>query len=446
MNTFATYLHELRKSRGMTQQELADRLDLTGKAVSKWEKGEAFPETGQLVPLADIFGVSVDELLHGRTSEKTVKRAEEKNRPTVFYIGQSAAALSALFTLVFVFFMGCNAFTDGGVPATNLFYYFKDVYSDLHATQAALGDYYIHRSSLVDVPLYAAAASGTVCSVCILVLTTLFALITLARYLKVMMNLSEKSLTRPVTGCYAVYATGCALLLALQNVRLTNLEHATGTTLNGETIAGLVLGGTFLAVYLICGFFVQKPNRIQAVSACFSVCSAILLVIALGFLASPMLETTDYLLKESAAYSPFSFLRFYGTYPFENFDFSEVFLFGKLSDEPYDSLEILLCSIPVYLLLFASAAYRIAVYLGGLPCRSRCPFAAEICGLLLLAPFVLFTVLPLAVMSAYMRRLYFCDGLIVSCAILGAQFLVSAAHCIVKYRNMKKQLAKENVA
>ncbi len=52
----------------MTQQELADRLGLTNKAISKWETGEAFPETAQLVPLADVFGVSVDELLRGRRS------------------------------------------------------------------------------------------------------------------------------------------------------------------------------------------------------------------------------------------------------------------------------------------------------------------------------------------------------------------------------------------
>ena len=49
----------------MTQQELADQLHITNKAVSKWETGEAFPETAQLVPLANIFGVTVDELLRG---------------------------------------------------------------------------------------------------------------------------------------------------------------------------------------------------------------------------------------------------------------------------------------------------------------------------------------------------------------------------------------------
>ena len=72
MTAFGNFLYELRKEKGMTQQELADQLHLTNKAVSKWETGEAFPETAQLVPLADIFGVTVDELLRGkRSAEKS---------------------------------------------------------------------------------------------------------------------------------------------------------------------------------------------------------------------------------------------------------------------------------------------------------------------------------------------------------------------------------------
>ena len=72
MTAFGNFLYELRKEKGMTQQELAEKLNITNKAVSKWETGEAFPETAQLVPLADIFGVTVDELLRGkRSAEKS---------------------------------------------------------------------------------------------------------------------------------------------------------------------------------------------------------------------------------------------------------------------------------------------------------------------------------------------------------------------------------------
>ncbi len=71
MNTFGEFLFALRKEKGMTQAELAEMLGVTNKAVSKWETGEAMPETGLLLPIARIFGVTVDELLEG-------KRADEK--------------------------------------------------------------------------------------------------------------------------------------------------------------------------------------------------------------------------------------------------------------------------------------------------------------------------------------------------------------------------------
>ena len=70
MTAFGNFLYALRKEKGMTQQELAEKLNITNKAVSKWETGEAFPETSQLVPLANIFGVSVDELLRGELAHE----------------------------------------------------------------------------------------------------------------------------------------------------------------------------------------------------------------------------------------------------------------------------------------------------------------------------------------------------------------------------------------
>ncbi|MDE6000847.1 MAG: helix-turn-helix domain-containing protein, partial [Clostridia bacterium] len=61
----------------MTQAEHADRLGVTNKAVSKWETGEAMPETALLMPISRIFNVSVDELLDGKRSGQESK--EENN-------------------------------------------------------------------------------------------------------------------------------------------------------------------------------------------------------------------------------------------------------------------------------------------------------------------------------------------------------------------------------
>ena len=71
MTDFGEFLYGLRKEKGLTQAELAEALGVTNKAVSKWETGEAMPETSLLIPISRIFGVSVDELLNGRRAGKS---------------------------------------------------------------------------------------------------------------------------------------------------------------------------------------------------------------------------------------------------------------------------------------------------------------------------------------------------------------------------------------
>ena len=52
----------LRKSRGWSQAELAERLRISTQAVSKWERGLGYPDVAMLVPIADLLCVSLDEL------------------------------------------------------------------------------------------------------------------------------------------------------------------------------------------------------------------------------------------------------------------------------------------------------------------------------------------------------------------------------------------------
>lgn len=66
---------ELRKEKGYTQQQLADQLNLSNKTISKWESGSGSPDISNLPMLADILGVSVDELLRG---ERKPAGAEQK--------------------------------------------------------------------------------------------------------------------------------------------------------------------------------------------------------------------------------------------------------------------------------------------------------------------------------------------------------------------------------
>ena len=71
MNDFGEFLYTLRKEKGLTQSQLASLLGVTNKAVSKWETGEAMPETSLLLPLSKILGVTVDELLNGKRSSES---------------------------------------------------------------------------------------------------------------------------------------------------------------------------------------------------------------------------------------------------------------------------------------------------------------------------------------------------------------------------------------
>ncbi len=82
---FGGFVAEMRKERGMTQQELAKRLSVTNKAVSRWETGSGFPDISTLEPLADALGVSVIELIHSERIEGglTAETAEKALSDTI---------------------------------------------------------------------------------------------------------------------------------------------------------------------------------------------------------------------------------------------------------------------------------------------------------------------------------------------------------------------------
>lgn len=73
---FAERLIKLRKKRGLTQEELADKLGVSGQAVSKWETGNSMPDVALLGQLAHVLGVTVDDLL-GIEPEKKVELEEK---------------------------------------------------------------------------------------------------------------------------------------------------------------------------------------------------------------------------------------------------------------------------------------------------------------------------------------------------------------------------------
>ena len=60
---FGEKLQKMRKEKGMSQEMLAEMLDVSRQAISKWESGQSYPETDKLISISEIFGVTVDSLL-----------------------------------------------------------------------------------------------------------------------------------------------------------------------------------------------------------------------------------------------------------------------------------------------------------------------------------------------------------------------------------------------
>ena len=74
----ADRLVKLRKKNGLSQEELADKLGLSRQAVSKWERAEASPDTDNLICLAKLYGISLDELLSTDDDVDTIVKEQVK--------------------------------------------------------------------------------------------------------------------------------------------------------------------------------------------------------------------------------------------------------------------------------------------------------------------------------------------------------------------------------
>lgn len=78
--TFGNMVAALRKEKGMTQLELAEKMGVTDKAVSKWERDLSFPDVSSIPKLAEILGITVDELMQvkAESKEESLKKKIDK--------------------------------------------------------------------------------------------------------------------------------------------------------------------------------------------------------------------------------------------------------------------------------------------------------------------------------------------------------------------------------
>ena len=90
--TMGKFLAALRKANGYTQKELAEKINVSDKAVSRWERDESAPDISLLPVLAEIFGVTTDELLRGEriTGEKDTVKSREKTEKLYAHLREKA--------------------------------------------------------------------------------------------------------------------------------------------------------------------------------------------------------------------------------------------------------------------------------------------------------------------------------------------------------------------
>ncbi|WP_022759701.1 helix-turn-helix domain-containing protein [Butyrivibrio fibrisolvens] len=139
---FGEKLLELRNSKGMTQEELAEDLFVSRTAISKWESGRGYPSIDSLKEISKYFSVSIDELL---SSEKLVTIAEKENRANIHRVLDYLLGLVDLMVCGLIFLPLFPHTADGSVFAVSMLEYcdvsasIKVIYWVLFLTLVAIG-------------------------------------------------------------------------------------------------------------------------------------------------------------------------------------------------------------------------------------------------------------------------------------------------------------------
>ena len=95
--TISERLLKLRKEKNLSQEELANVLDVSRQTISKWETGESTPDFNKIIPLCEFYGITSDELLSG---SKDIIKAKEENKKNNFARNIAIAVSLYILSLV----------------------------------------------------------------------------------------------------------------------------------------------------------------------------------------------------------------------------------------------------------------------------------------------------------------------------------------------------------
>lgn len=127
-------LYNLRKEKNISQEELANALDVSRQTISKWETGESTPDFNKICPLCDYFGITSDELLSGKQNIVEAKKEDKKAkfaRNLAISVGLYIFSLVAIILLSALFdqpIIGVSIFFTIIAVATGIIIYSSIVY------------------------------------------------------------------------------------------------------------------------------------------------------------------------------------------------------------------------------------------------------------------------------------------------------------------------------
>ena len=117
---FHEKLQELRKSRGITQEELAEALYVSRTAISKWESGRGYPNIDSLKEISKYFSVSIDDLLSG---EKLLSIAEKEHTSNLRHVCDLLLGIMDICSFILIVLPLYPNTVNGFVYSVNLFAY-----------------------------------------------------------------------------------------------------------------------------------------------------------------------------------------------------------------------------------------------------------------------------------------------------------------------------------
>ena len=122
-------LLKLRKEKRLSQEDVAEKLNVSRQTVSKWETGQSSPDLDKIIPLCELYEISSDELLTGKKYEEVIKEKKEQENMKAKGIGLSLV-IYVLSIILFVFLISFSGpvialgiFFLGVILATALFIY-----------------------------------------------------------------------------------------------------------------------------------------------------------------------------------------------------------------------------------------------------------------------------------------------------------------------------------